>query len=74
MTATLCILGFFAGIALTLFLFQEEIYHGQKVGYGPNDIHPDYGTQPCINAKRGQGMTPLERKEKLIRKFREESN
>jgi len=35
------ILSFFLGIALTLYLFTNEIYHGQKVGYGPNDIHPD---------------------------------
>jgi len=37
------LLGFFAGIALTLFVFSNEIFHGQKVGYGPNDVHPDKG-------------------------------
>jgi hypothetical protein len=39
--AMACILSFFAGIGITLWIFQEEIFHGRKVGYGKNDIHPD---------------------------------
>jgi len=35
------VIGFVVGVFFTLWLFREEIYHGQKVGYGPNDIHPD---------------------------------
>lgn len=34
---------FLFGVVLTVFLLQEEIYHGRKVGYGENDIHPDKG-------------------------------
>jgi len=70
MTIAVGILSFFTGIALTLYLLRAEIYHGQKVGYGENDIHPDNGV--CVKASRG--MTPLERKEALIKRFREESN
>ena len=44
MTIILCILSFFAGIGITVYLFYEEIFNGRKVGYGPNDIHPDYGS------------------------------
>ena len=42
-TVTLCILSFFAGIGLTVWLFTEEIFDKRKVGYGENDIHPDKG-------------------------------
>ena len=38
------VIGFVIGVFFTLWLFHSEIYHGQKVGYGPNDIHPDYGS------------------------------
>jgi len=48
------LLGFFAGIALTLYLLRAEIYHGQKVGYGPNDIHPDNGLGCCRSVPHAQ--------------------
>jgi hypothetical protein len=74
-------LGFSIGGLCTMWIFNAEIYHGRKIGYGENDIHPDnglgccrsvppaqykphivppsqYGTQPRVNAKRGQGITP----------------
>ncbi len=41
--AILCILSFFAGIGITIWLFQEELWHGRKVGYGEGDISPDEG-------------------------------
>lgn len=48
MTLTIaCILSFFAGIGLTVFLFQEEIFNCRKIGYGENDIHPDYSSSCC---------------------------
>jgi len=37
------LLGFFLGIGFMLFFFSDEIYHGQKVGYGKKDVHPNRG-------------------------------
>jgi len=48
------ILSFFAGIGLTLWLCQEEIYHGRKVGYGEDDIHPDNGLGCCRSVPHAQ--------------------
>lgn len=59
MTVTLCILSFFAGIGITLWIFQEEIFHGRKVGYGKDDIHPDYGHGCCRHVPSAQHKPPI---------------
>jgi len=34
---------FVGGVVFTVWLCQEELFHGRKVGYGENNIHPDKG-------------------------------
>lgn len=43
------LLTFIFGVVLTVFLLQDEIYHGRKVGYGEGDINPDKGVYGCDN-------------------------
>jgi len=59
MTIAVGILSFFLGIALTLYIFGEEIYHGQKVGYGPNDIHLDSYGSCCRHVPPAQYKPPI---------------
>jgi len=35
------LIGFILGVGFTLLIFSNEIYHGTKVGYGPEEIHPE---------------------------------
>ena len=53
------ILSFFAGIGLTLWLFQEEVFNGRKVGYGLNDIHPDSYGSCCRHVPPAQYKPPI---------------
>ena len=46
MTVIAGIIGFVLGIGFTLFMFSNEIYHGQKVGYEAGDIHPNHDKIP----------------------------
>jgi hypothetical protein len=67
----LILLGFALGVAFMLWLFSEEIFHGQQVGYGENDIHPDKGLPkyntdfynlPGLDSLRSRSVPPAQYK------------